>query len=137
MDDTKFYVIINVTPGRFEFSTRFVDELGTRLNKELHEFDTNYRVCQTACALLLEKGSKWSSGACVRLRLYTVPMFLKDYIRIDETEYDEVLVLLSDKFIVDKTREMLANPTPEAIEILKRYISQADESHIERVSLKL
>lgn len=130
------YVIYNGCYGGFVFSHEFSQELAKRLNKELDMCDDDYRTDQTACKLLLEKGSKWSSDSFgTTLLLCQIPTFMKAWIDIHDYDGMETIILLKSDYIVYKTRKMLENPTPEAIEELKAVIERVDSARIVGVCL--
>jgi len=138
MEDTT-YVIYDVGDCGFRMSIDFTKELTKRLNiaedMEVHTWDKRYRTNQTACNLLREKGSYWSSGCDACLQLCKVPTFLIDYIEINSSGDEEIVTLNKYKYASNLMRKTLDNPTSEEIENMKKTLDRLDKATVEPVYL--
>jgi hypothetical protein len=128
------YMLYNCCFGGFGFSDKFRDELAKRLGKEGEYIaDERYRTNEIACKLVIEKGSAWSSGTYSDVQVCQIPAFMEEWISVHEYDGIESISLKTAECILDKTRETLKNPTPEAIEELKAFIVRVDAAKITEI----
>jgi hypothetical protein len=135
MNTQRMYVIVNSCYGGFDFSENLKKELSKSIDTSFLYDDIvkNAEILrdnQIACNLLLKKGSNYASGTYSKLKLYSIPIEMKDYYEISEYDGIEGISLNTDKAKLKLMYKLLENPTQELADYIKLQINRIDSYEI-------